>query len=110
MGDPAIINVVINQTSFTVFFCIGSASLRPSICKCKIVTSPVNKFSLFLCLLVCRQSSLLTGEEGKEPNHTTARESLVLYIYNPSTTVLSDPSPLPYILSEQNLLCLKFKV
>jgi hypothetical protein len=47
MGDPAIINDVINQTSYAGFFCIGSASLRPSICKGQIVTSPVKQiFSL----------------------------------------------------------------
>jgi hypothetical protein len=45
--------------------------------------SPVSKLSLFLSLPVCRRSSLLTGDGGKEwggeePNLDTT-ESLVLY-------------------------------
>jgi hypothetical protein len=39
--------------------------------------SPVSKLSFFLCLPVCRWSSLLMGEweaVGEEPNHTTSRK------------------------------------
>jgi hypothetical protein len=97
MGDPAIINDVIKQTSFADFFCIGSASLRPSICKYQIVTSPVIKFSPFLCFPVCRQSSLLTREEGlgegegaKSYDSEKAWSSIIYQL-------LSDPNPLSYL-------------
>jgi hypothetical protein len=60
---------------FLAFVWLGS-SPTPS-------PSPVSKVSLFLRLLVCRRSSLRTGEGedvGEEPSNTTARMQGPLYI------------------------------
>jgi hypothetical protein len=78
-------------------------SLPPTPCP------PVSKLSLFLCLPVCRWSSLVTergrGPVGEEPNHTTARKPGHLHLnllYILSKAILSkvDTKIYPLVISK----------